>query len=224
MATTTTDKSTTATDKPTNKPTTAQEVKRIAKPFPKDASYRSTILLLGDTGAGKSTWLTRISTGRFEEKHTDHKDLNVCINKQKFTNGVENKWHSFQIIEVPAHMKNENLSELLKDEEYIHDEYLHNISAIIMVDSTKRKTHENILSWIDKIKDELGDVPTVLAYNKCDEIHQKISNRHLRSLKEKMKQCACTSVSAKSCYNFAHPMLYIVRYIYNNTDLTFGII
>ena len=105
------------------------------------------LLIVGDAGVGKTTFIKKLIEGEFEPIYTP-------------TIGVDSGiiFESFVISDFSGQTKSEMVS----------DEYRGGNYAIVMCDFTSRKTLENVSFWISRIKDMCGGIPIILCANKYD--------------------------------------------------------
>lgn len=160
------------------------------------------IALVGPSGAGKTTFLTRHYTGNF--LHTPRKTNNPSVTnltfntKQGATNpqrGATNKGEvMFKITEIP--------------EKCIipggYDGY------IVMVDSTQQTDYiKDVKAFVNIIKQTSPGTPTLVALNKIDKVdpNKYIMGDALRA----MSGVRFYQTSAKSNYNYKKPFLDLMQ-------------
>ncbi len=153
------------------------------------SSYK--IILVGDSGVGKTTLIHRHLTGEFTTEH-------------KPTLGVEVDPISFDSNHGKIMF---NVWDTAGDERYngLGDGYYVGAQgAIIMVDTQSASSFQRIPFWVDAVRNMVDDIPIVVCGNKVDLRGSKtpsdIGNRYIYY-----------DISAKSCYHFDKPFLYLAR-------------
>ena len=123
--------------------------------------YFLKIIIIGDTGVGKSNFLNRFINGKFSQ-----------ISQP--TIGIDYK---SKIIVLPKTKQNINLQfwDTAGQERYrsLNKLYFQRVQGIIlMYDITKRESFEDLGSWTKLIFDNLDYIPIVLIGNKLDDADQ----------------------------------------------------
>jgi len=123
--------------------------------------YFLKIIIIGDTGVGKSNFLNRFINGKFSQ-----------ISQP--TIGIDYK---SKIIVLPKTKQNINLQfwDTAGQERYrsLNKLYFQRVQGIIlMYDITKRESFEGLGSWTKLIFDNLDNIPIVLIGNKLDDAEQ----------------------------------------------------
>ncbi len=169
-------------------------------PTPNHMTRTFKIVLVGDGGVGKTTWVKRHSTGDFEQKYIP-------------TMGVDVFPLTFHTTKGPVCM---NVWDCAGQEKYNGlgpGYYIGADAAIVMFDVTSRRSYKNAQTWIRDIRTATNEsIPIVLCGNKidCTERDQKVKPNHI--FLHKTENClAYYSLSAKSNYDFEKPLLAIIR-------------
>lgn len=164
------------------------------------------LVLVGDGGTGKTTFVKRHLTGEFEKKYVA--TLGVEIHPLKFyTNyGVI----SFNCWDTAGQEKFGGL----RDGYYIQGQ-----CAIIMFDVTSRITYKNVPSWHKDLVRVCENIPIVLCGNKVDVKERKVKAKMITFHRKKNLQYY--DISAKSNYNFEKPFLWLARKLCGETELEF---
>ena len=120
--------------------------------------YKLKILVIGDSGVGKTNFLFRFVENKFNQIYSstigiDSKSKIIILpkNKQKI------KVHFW---DTCGQEKYRSVNKLLFQKVQ---------GIILMYDITKRETYEGLNSWIDFIYDTIDHVPIVLVGNKVDD-------------------------------------------------------
>lgn len=165
------------------------------------------MLLVGDGGVGKTTFVKRHLTGEFEKKYNATVGVEVHPLKFNTTRGeiVFNVWDTAGQEKFGG----------LRDGYYIQGQ-----CAILMFDVTARTTYSNIPTWHRDIVRVCDNIPIVLCGNKVDVLDRQVRPKQITFHRKKNLQYY--DVSAKSNYNFEKPFLWLARKLTNVPDLQFS--
>ncbi len=172
------------------------------------ADYTFKIVLVGDGGTGKSTFVKRHKTGEFEKKYVA--TLGVEVHPLDFhTNyGVVR----FNIWDTAGQEKFGGM----RDGYYICSD-----GAIVMFDVTNRLSYKNAEKWYNDITEikSLANIPIILCGNKVDIAQRQVKPKHIQLHRE--KGILYYDLSAKSNFNFEKPFLALARNLTGHEDLQF---
>ncbi|KAF7305039.1 GTP-binding nuclear protein [Mycena kentingensis (nom. inval.)] len=172
------------------------------------------LVLVGDGGTGKTTFVKRHLTGEFEKKYIA--TLGVEVHPLTFSTNFGTI--CFNVWDTAGQEKFGGL----RDGYYIQGQ-----CGIIMFDVTARITYKNVPNWHRDLERVCENIPIVLCGNKVD-VKVRLSSfitappTHAICLQErKVKTSAVTfhrkknlqyfEISAKSNYNFEKPFLWLGR-------------
>jgi GTP-binding nuclear protein Ran len=163
------------------------------------------LILVGDGGVGKTTFVKRHLTGEFEKKYMA--TIGVHLHPLEFhTNKGLIK---FNVWDTAGQEKFGGL----------RDAYYENGDcAIVMFDTTSRITYKNVPNWYRDITRVCKDIPMMLLGNKVDISNRKVKHKLMTFEKENLEYC---DISAKSNHNFEKPFLALARKLMNDEDLIF---
>lgn len=151
------------------------------------------ILLLGDGGVGKTSFIKHHLTGEFVKSYIATKKVNINSISFNTTRGDV----VFNIWDFPGQGKFSNLE----------DNYYGAHAAIIMFDVTSRISYKSVPFWYNSIRKICPDIPVILCGNKVDCPVHKIKPKEIQfHLKNGL---GYYNVSVKSEYNFKTPFLVI---------------
>ncbi|KAJ6189828.1 hypothetical protein N7519_004736 [Penicillium mononematosum] len=154
------------------------------------------LVLVGDGGTGKTTFVKRHLTGEFEKKYIA-------------TLGVENYGAiQFDVWDTAGQEKFGGL----RDGYYINGQ-----CGIIMFDVTSRITYKNVPNWHRDLVRVCENIPIVLTGNKVDVKERKVKAKTITFHRKKNLQYY--DISAKSNYNFEKPFLWLARKLVGNPQL-----
>jgi len=173
--------------------------------LPKNApSFK--LILVGDGGVGKTTFVTRHKTGEFEKKYIA--TMGVEVRQLPFFTNlgpiVFNCWDTAGQEKFGG----------LRDGYYIGGQ-----AAIIMFDVTARITYKSVPHWYKDLVRVCNIIPMVLCGNKVDCKDRRVKPKDIFFHRKKNLQYF--DISAKSNYNYEKPFLYIARKLTGNGECVF---
>jgi GTP-binding nuclear protein Ran len=172
----------------------------------KDNIPRFKLILVGDGGVGKTTFVKRHRTGEFEKKYVA--TMGVEVNPLPFYTDLG------QVIFNCWDTAGQEKFGGLRDGYYIGGQ-----AAIIMFDVTARVTYKSVPHWHKDLTRVCENIPIVLCGNKVDCKDRKVKPKDIHFHRKKNLQYY--DISAKSNYNFEKPFLYIIRRLTNNPNVQF---
>eukprot|EP00823_Brevimastigomonas_motovehiculus_P007239 TRINITY_DN6242_c0_g1_i1.p1 TRINITY_DN6242_c0_g1~~TRINITY_DN6242_c0_g1_i1.p1 ORF type:complete len:233 (-),score=60.05 TRINITY_DN6242_c0_g1_i1:130-828(-) len=164
------------------------------------------LILVGDGGVGKTTFVRRHKTGEFEKKYIA--TMGVEVSPLTFNTNlgpvIFNCWDTAGQEKLGG----------LRDGYYIGGQ-----AAIIMFDVTSRVTYKNVPHWHKDLVRVCENIPIVLCGNKVDCKDRKVKPKDIFFHRKKNLQYY--DISAKSNYNFEKPFLYLLRKLTGKENVTF---
>ncbi|KAG0229157.1 GTP-binding nuclear protein gsp1/Ran [Actinomortierella wolfii] len=164
------------------------------------------LVLVGDGGTGKTTFVKRHLTGEFEKKYIA--TLGVEVHPLNFHTNFGticfNTWDTAGQEKFGG----------LRDGYYINGQ-----CGIIMFDLTSRITYKNVPNWHRDLVRVCENIPIVLCGNKVDIKERKVKPKAIDFHRKKSLQYY--DISAKSNYNFEKPFLWLARKLVGNQTLEF---
>lgn len=166
----------------------------------------SQVVLVGDGGTGKTTFVKRHKTGEFEKKYiaTLGVEVHPLVFYTKY-GPIE-----FSVWDTAGQEKFGGL----RDGYYIQSK-----AAIIMFDVTSRVTYKNVPNWHRDLVRVCDNIPIVLCGNKVDVKDRKVKAKAI--VFHRKKNLQYYDISAKSNYNFEKPFLYLARKLTGDATLEF---
>jgi GTP-binding nuclear protein Ran len=164
------------------------------------------LVLVGDGGVGKTTFVKRHLTGEFEKKYVA--TLGVEVHPLSFTTNLGPI--TFNVWDTAGQEKFGGL----RDGYYIQGQ-----CAIIMFDVTSRITYKNVPTWHKDLVRVCENIPIVLCGNKVDIKDRKVKAKAITFHRKKNLQYY--DISAKSNYNFEKPFLWLARKLAGDSNLDF---
>lgn len=162
------------------------------------------LILVGDGGVGKTTFVKRHQTGEFEKKYVATQGVEVS-SLVFYTNYGPIK---FNIWDTAGQEKLGGLRE---------GYYIGADCAIVMFDVTSRITYKNVPKWHKDLTRICENIPMVLVGNKVDMKDRKIKARQINFHRKRNIQYY--DVSAKSNYQFEKPFLFLLKRLVNDVNL-----
>jgi GTP-binding nuclear protein Ran len=188
-------------------PTQQQQVMAAQKAAAEAAARRAfKIVIVGDGGVGKTTFVKRHLTGEFEKQYVA-------------TQGAMAHRMTFYTNKGPIHY---NVWDTAGQEKFggLGDGYyVRAAAAIIMFDVTSRITYQNVPDWYKALERVCETIPMVLCGNKVDRPERKVKTRQINF--HRKKNIKYYDISAKSNYNYEKPFLFISRKLARDGALTF---
>jgi GTP-binding nuclear protein Ran len=164
------------------------------------------LILVGDGGVGKTTFVKRHLTGEFEKKYVA--TLGVEVHPLTFTTNMGPL--KFNVWDTAGQEKFGGL----RDGYYIQGQ-----CAIIMFDVTSRITYKNVPNWHRDLTRVCENIPIVLCGNKVEIKDRKVKAKQITFHRKKNLQYY--DISAKSNYNFEKPFLWLARKLADESTLHF---
>lgn len=154
------------------------------------------LVLIGDGGTGKTTFVKRHTTGEFEKRYIATQGVEVHPLRFFTSRGpiIFNVWDT---------AGQEKLSGL-RDGYYIGGN-----CGIIMFDVCSRITYKNVPKWYKDLVRVCDNIPIVLVGNKVDVKERKVKAKQITFHRRHNLQYY--DVSAKSNYQFEKPFLWLAR-------------
>jgi GTP-binding nuclear protein Ran len=167
------------------------------------AEYK--LVLCGDGGTGKTTFVKRHLTGEFEKKYIA--TLGVEVHPMEFF--TSRGKFLFQVWDTAGQEK----LACLRDGYYIGAH-----CAIIMFDVCSRVTYKNVAKWYKELTRVCEGIPIVLVGNKVDVADRKVKARQI--LFPRKHGIQYYDISAKSNYQFEKPFLWLLKKLNGDPNLT----
>merc|ERR1712029_935429 len=164
------------------------------------------LVLVGDGGTGKTTFVKRHLTGEFEKKYIA--TLGVEVHPLGFSTNLGQI--QFDVWDTAGQEKFGGL----RDGYYINGQ-----CGIIMFDVTSRITYKNVPNWHRDLVRVCENIPIVLTGNKVDVKERKVKAKTITFHRKKNLQYY--DISAKSNYNFEKPFLWLARKLVGDPNLEF---
>ena len=162
------------------------------------------LVVIGDGGVGKTTFVKRHLTGEFQKPYIPTKGAE-CNVIDFYTNHGKIRFH---IWDTAGQEKFGNLRECY---------YIGAHCAIIMFDLTSRQTYKNVPKWHKDLVKICENIPIVLVGNKADVKERKLKARQINFHRKRSLQYF--DVSAKSNYQFEKPFVWLLKQLTGDPNL-----
>ncbi|TMW58429.1 hypothetical protein Poli38472_009988 [Pythium oligandrum] len=162
------------------------------------------LVLIGDGGVGKTTFLKRHLTGEFETKYiaTLGVEVHPPILHTNFGPLLFNCWDTAGQEKFGG----------MRDAYYMQGQ-----CAIIMFDLTSRISYKNVPNWHSDLTRVCGDIPIVICGNKVDHRDRKVKAKHITF--HRKKNLPYFNLSVKTNYQLEKPFLSIARALVGDDNL-----
>jgi len=164
------------------------------------------LILVGDGGTGKTTFVKRHLTGEFEKRYIA--TVGVDVHPLHFHTNCG--MICFNCWDTAGQEKFGGL----RDGYYIQGQ-----CAIIMFDVTSRNTYRSVPNWYRDIVRVCDVIPMVLVGNKVDAPDRAVKAKMITFHRKKTLQYY--DISAKTNYNFEKPFLWLAKRLANDSTLVF---
>ncbi len=154
------------------------------------------LVLIGDGGVGKTTFVKRHLTGEFEKKYIA--TLGVEVHPMPFH--TNKGLFKFNVWDTAGQEKLGGL----RDGYYIGGQ-----CGILMFDVCSRITYQNVPKWYKDLVRVCENIPIVLVGNKVDVKDRKVKAKQITFHRKKNLQFF--DISAKSNYQFEKPFVWLLR-------------
>lgn len=161
------------------------------------------LLIVGDGGCGKSTYVRTVNTGKFKKKYDSTIGYEVHTTELLTTNGTI----TMKIYDTAGQEKFGSLRDSI---------YESMDAAFILFDLTSRITYTHVMNWHNDIKRKMGDdFPIVIIGNKSDlKDDRKVNARTITY--PKRKGIPYEEISVKDMINLDKPFNHILAKLYND--------
>jgi GTP-binding nuclear protein Ran len=164
------------------------------------------ILLVGDGGIGKTTYIHRHQGGEFERKYLPTVGVNI----------EDLIWHTSSG-DITLHIWDTAGQEKFG---YLREGYYMGAdAAIIMFDVTSRLTYKNVPRWYTDIRKVCPDIPIVLCGNKADSSPREVPAKQINEFIHNTLALPYYDISVKSNYNYEKPFIHLLRLLCNDENL-----
>lgn len=165
------------------------------------------IVIVGDGGVGKTTFVNRFFTGEFRKEH--YATLGVEVTPIAISTSMGtimlNVWDCAGTKRFRG----------LGDGYYIQAN-----AAIVMFDVTNPTSYKNVSEWVREFRKVCPHAPIVLCGNKVDVMGRKVSPGEITIHKNPVyKIREYYDISAKSNYNFDRPFTAVARILTGDKNL-----
>ena len=165
-----------------------------------------TVLLVGDCGVGKTSYINRQRTGEFGRNYIATTGYIENVFDFETTIGKI----SLNIVDTAGQDKFTDNTETIYD---------HADAAIVMLDVTSRQTRRNVSHWTRILRDNNSNLPIILVCNKLDVHNIKVSRSSCMRCCHDLRLRAYKEISVKSCYGICEPEIHLLRLLTNNFNI-----
>lgn len=173
------------------------------------------LILIGDGGTGKTTYLKRIRDGSFRREYIA--TVGVDVSDVSFKTNYGQDIH-FQVWDTAGQEMYSHLNDVY---------YIGADAAVIMFDVTSRVTFKNVSVWLKKLRllttdiTTMREIPVIVCGNKIDLKDRKVSQANIKQ-KYYKNITQYVDISAKSNHNYEIPFLVAARNLTGLQNLQFA--
>merc|ERR1712159_548868 len=164
------------------------------------------LILVGDGGTGKTTFVKRHVTGEFEKKYI----ATIGVEVHPLTFHTNAGLICFNVWDTAGQEKFGGL----RDGYYIQGQ-----CAIIMFDVTSRISYKHVGLWYRDLDRVCESIPIVLVGNKVDVKERKVKVKQINF--HRKKNLNYYDISAKSNFNYEKPFLSLAKKLVGDQHLIF---
>lgn len=164
------------------------------------------LVLIGDGGVGKTTFVKRHLTGEFEKRYI----ATLGVEVHPLTFHTSRGPVTFNVWDTAGQEKLSGLRD---------GYYIGGSCGIIMFDVSSRITYKNVPKWYRDLIRVCEQVPIVLVGNKVDIKERKVKAKQITFHRRHGLQYY--DISAKSNYQFEKPFLWLARRLSGDSQLVF---
>jgi len=173
------------------------------------------VVIIGDGGVGKTTYINRHITGQFNPKYTATLGCSVQQLHFKYLSFPESKPKDviFNIWDCAGQEKFYGLGK---------DYYANADFAIVMFDVTAKNTFANVGHWISDFQSVCPTSPIIVCGNKVDIAKRVVQHRLITNVLSAFANITYYDISVKSNYNLTNPFLQMIISFTGNMFITFA--
>lgn len=171
-----------------------------------DVHRRSKVILIGDGGTGKTSFVTRFIEGNFRREYIA--TVGAVTHPVILTTTMGERIQ-VTLWDTAGQEMNAGLAEAY---------YIETDIAVIFFDLTSRITLRNVNTWHRRALSTCPNVPVIVVGNKADVKDRKVRAPAIK--KDIPRGCEYFEISAKTHYNFEKVLHRIVRIITGRPDVT----
>lgn len=166
----------------------------------------SKIVLIGDARVGKTSLVSRFVTNMFDPSYKITLGTTIMKKDVEYLNYVV----TLAIWDIGG-------QDVFRQ---IRSKYFFGSSgALAVCDVSNPKTYENLPTWVDSFKNEVGDKPIIFLGNKCDLKESHITEEDMQTLVETYKNTEFLFTSAKDGTNTEKAFINLVRLMIAEEDV-----
>jgi len=176
----------------------------------KSEIQRFKVMLIGDGGVGKSTFINRHISDGFYPKYVATLGVDVHPIVFQTTYGPI----AFDMWDTAGQEKFGGMAD---------GYYIGAKACIAMFDMSSIVTYKNLPNWVEMYQNIAPDTPIFVCGSKSDIMRAQVisTSTYYRKLQERGIECAYGEVSAKNNHNCRAPFLWLARKLTNHPDLEF---
>ena len=176
---------------------------QIIKDEVKNADFLFKVIIIGDTGVGKSCILLRATKDEFKDQH----EVTIGAEFGSYSAMIENKITKLQIWDTAGQETFRSMIRVF---------YKGSHAAIIVYDVTRHETFDKIHEWLTEIRDNVGgDITIILVGNQIDnEEDREVQTEEGRQFAQDQRLHYFIETSAKNGVGIEGLFTKALKYLY----------
>jgi len=155
-----------------------------------DSEYLFRVLIVGDTGVGKSCFLLRFTENRFKDQH----NVTIGVEFGAKTLSIDGRLVKLQIWDTAGQESFRSITRSF---------YRKADGVLLMYDVTNAQSFENCASWVREIQENVPEQGNVLYLvgNQVDAEDRQVTLEEAQAFAQSCGLSGCRETSAKTGYN-----------------------
>ena len=155
-----------------------------------DSEYLFRVLIVGDTGVGKSCFLLRFTENRFKDQH----NVTIGVEFGAKTLSIDGRLVKLQIWDTAGQESFRSITRSF---------YRKADGVLLMYDVTNAQSFENCASWVREIQENVPEQGNVLYLvgNQVDAEDRQVTLEEAQAFVQSCGLSGCRETSAKTGYN-----------------------
>ena len=164
------------------------------------------IVLIGDARVGKTSLVRRFVTNMFDPSYKI--TLGTTIMKKELEYLTNN------VILAIWDIGGQEVFRQIRSKYFFGSK-----GALAVCDASNKETYDNLSSWVESFRNEVGDMPIIFIANKCDLKDQQVTEEDMRKLVKTYTKTEFLFTSAKDGTNAEKAFADLTRLMIEDADI-----